>query len=123
MTRTEITLALIFAASLASGQILFKIAADRNEIGHLSFTSILNLVLSPPMIIACVLYALTIIVYVMLLQTIPLSRAYFFSMLGAVIVPIAGLVVFREPITFRYAFGSTLVLIGLLAIATDSTSS
>lgn len=117
MTFKQYTLALIFALSLVLGQILFKIAANqKNHEGEA--LSLLPLLFSWPMIAACTLYALTTILYVYLLQQIPLSRAYLFSIAGAAIVPFLAILIFKEDFSIKYVVGLALVLSGLVVSTT-----
>jgi len=118
MTFIQYVLATIFGLSLAAGQVLFKIAADQKSPSGEPF-SIIEIVFSVPMIAACVLYGLTIILYVYLLQQIPLSRAYLFSIAGAAIVPFLAILLFKEDFSIRYVFGVALVISGV-AISTSA---
>ncbi|MEL7062563.1 MAG: hypothetical protein AAFP00_02415 [Bacteroidota bacterium] len=98
--------------ALAFGQVLFKTAADQlDDSGNPA--SMIQIVFSVPMISACTLYALSIIVYVSLLRKVPLSQAYLFSIAGAAIVPFLAWAVFKEPISMRYVIGAVLVVVGI----------
>lgn len=117
MTVLQYILATIFGISLSIGQILFKIAADQKMPDGQPY-SILQIVFSLPMIAACVLYGLTIILYVYLLQQIPLSRAYLFSIAGAAIVPFLAILIFKEDFSVKYVLGVALVLSGIAVSTT-----
>ena len=54
------------------------------------------------------------------LQQVPLSRAYAFTALSFVIVPVASIVLFGEPATARLGFGLVLVIAGLVLIGARS---
>jgi drug/metabolite transporter (DMT)-like permease len=104
------------ALMLAIGQILFKRTAE--TAGSLnSFNSVLTLVTIPSFWIAGILYAGSTIIWIKLLQTVPLSRAYPFSALGFVLVPMAAYLFFKESITPQYIFGGLLIIIGILITA------
>jgi len=117
MTLIQYILATIFSLSLVVGQILFKIAADQKT-AEGEIYSIFQIIFSLPMISACVLYGLTIILYVHLLQQIPLSRAYLFSIAGSAVIPIIAVLVFKEDFNLRYLIGMILVIAGLTVSTT-----
>ena len=105
-----------FALMLAAGQILFKTAA----LAAPAMTSLrggLGLLLLPSFWAALMLYGAATLLWIYLLQTIPLSRAYPFAALGFVIVPVAGILLFGERVTTGYAIGALLVIAGVLTIS------
>ena len=118
MTFLQYVLAAIFCISLSIGQVLFKFAADQTSSNGEPY-SIIELIFSLPMIAACTLYGLTTILYVYLLQQIPLSRAYLFSIAGAAIVPFLAILIFKEDFSIKYLLGVMLVLSGI-AISTTA---
>lgn len=118
MTLIQYTLSLLFGILLAFGQILFKIAADQKYPDGRAY-SIVKIILSIPMISACLLYAVTIILYVYLLQQLPLSRAYLFSMIGSAIVPILAIIIFKEDFSLRYVFGFAMIVFGVVLTTTS----
>lgn len=118
MTFFQYLVACSFGIALAVGQILFKVAADQRAPGGETLPFI-QIAFSWPMIAACIIYALTIILYVFLLQQIPLSRAYLFSMAGSAIVPLLAIVIFKEDFSVKYIIGVLFVISGV-AISTTS---
>ena len=119
MTLVQYALAATFCLSLVIGQILFKIAAGQKSADG-SPAPIAEVLFTVPMMAACFIYAVSVLLYVFLLQRIPLSRAYMFSIAGAAIVPILAVIVFKEPFSMKYVFGLVLVLLGI-AISTSQS--
>jgi drug/metabolite transporter (DMT)-like permease len=109
---------LSFAFIMATGQILFKRTAEQAPTLKSAQDSIVLLTL-PSFWLAGLLYAAATLLWIKLLQTVPLSRAYPFAALGFVVVPIAALLFFKETLTLRYAIGAALIVTGI-AITSQS---
>ena len=62
---------------------------------------------------AGVLYGVAVILWVMILQKLPLSTAYPFVALSFVVVPLAAAVLFQESFSVRTLLGSVLILGGI----------
>jgi drug/metabolite transporter (DMT)-like permease len=107
---------LSFPVAIAAGQILFKRAASQITPGG-GMSSILELARLPSMWVAITLYAGATLLWVRILTTVPLSRAYPFVALAFVLVPAAGYLFFQENITFRYAVGTALIIVGVAVAA------
>jgi len=118
MTALQYILASVFALSLVLGQILFKFAANQKT-PQGDALSLVPLLFSWPMVAACTLYGLTTILYVYLLQQIPLSLAYLFSIAGAAIVPFLAILIFKEDFSVKYVLGVILVLSGIFISTTS----
>lgn len=101
---------------LASGQILFKTAADRLVLGQGPFALAVSF-MTRPMIWALVLYGAATLLWVYLLHGLPLSRAYPFIGLVFAFVPLMSWLVFREGVDGRYFAGLALMLAGLYLIS------
>jgi drug/metabolite transporter (DMT)-like permease len=104
---------LCFPVAIAAGQILFKRAASQVGSGT-SLSWFLDVARLPSMWIAVTLYAAATILWVRILTAVPLSRAYPFVALAFVLVPAAGYLFFDESITARYAFGTLLIIAGVI---------
>ena len=103
-----------FPVAIAAGQILFKRAAGQiTPAGNW----LLELARLPTMWVAIALYAGATLLWVRILTTIPLSRAYPFVALAFVLVPAAGYLFFDETITAKYAFGTALIVAGVIVAA------
>jgi drug/metabolite transporter (DMT)-like permease len=105
-----------FPVAIAAGQILFKRAA-----GQLVSTNGVSWVFEvarlPAMWLALALYGAATLLWVRILTTVPLSRAYPFMALAFVLVPAAGYLLFHEPITLRFVLGTALIVAGVLVAA------
>jgi multidrug transporter EmrE-like cation transporter len=105
-----------FPVAIAAGQLLFKRAAA--QIGSTSgFSWVLDVAKLPSMWLAMALYGAATLLWVRILTTLPLSRAYPFMALAFVLVPAAGYVFFSEPITTRLVLGTALIVAGVLVVA------
>ena len=105
-----------FPVAIAAGQILFKRAAT--QIGSAEGTSwVLEVARLPTMWLALALYGAATLLWVRILTTVPLSRAYPFMALAFVLVPAASYVFFNESLTLRYAIGTALIIAGVIVVA------
>ncbi len=111
MNALYLALCLIFSFALAAGQLLFKLAAEQFGGGIT-----LGALLSPYLIGALALYAATTVLWIFILQKLPLSTAYPFSLLGAVLVLGMAMLVLKEPVTARQIIGVAVVLGGMAVI-------
>lgn len=105
-----------FALLLAAGQFMFKFAAQSSP-SLSSLQGFVGLALSPWLWIALTLYGTATLLWIFILQRVPLSLAYPFSALGFVIVPVVAWLVFHEPLTLRYGLGVALILGGLFVLS------
>lgn len=101
-----------FPVAMTAGQILFKRAALQITPGS-GGSWLIEVARLPMMWVAVALYAAATLLWVRILTTVPLSRAYPFAALAFILVPAAGYVFFHEPITIRYALGTALIVIGV----------
>lgn len=101
-----------FSFSLATGQILFKLAANKIAERTGSIVSIFDY-LSWPLFVALCFYGLTTILWVWVLVDTPLARAYPFSFIASALVPIAAWILFKEDISWTYVPGFALIIVGL----------
>jgi drug/metabolite transporter (DMT)-like permease len=102
----------LFAVLLASGQVLFKLAARQAPVVR-QFSDLGGLLVSHWLWLALVLYGLATILWVLLLQRVPLSRAYPFAALGFVLVPAAGVLIFAERVSTAYVIGTAMIIGGI----------
>ena len=116
LTARQLLDLLSFPVTMAVGQILFKRAALQITPGT-GGSWLLEVARLPTMWAAVALYAGATLLWVRILTTVPLSRAYPFAALAFVLVPAAGYLLFHEPITIRYAVGVTFIVIGVVIAA------
>jgi len=113
----QIALLTVYAAALAGGQLLFKLAATRGAgagaLGERIAASLLN----GYFVAAIILYAALTVLWVWILTFTPLSRAYPFVALAFVLTPALGALLFSEPVSVRLVIGLVLILCGLLFVA------
>jgi drug/metabolite transporter (DMT)-like permease len=114
----QVALLSIYAVAMAGGQILFKLAALKISPGDIFAKRLIALAYNGYFGVAVVLYAILTVLWVWILSFTPLSRAYPFVALAFAITPVAGGLLFGEPISVRLVFGICLVLGGLLCVAT-----
>lgn len=121
MTFRQIAMLVSFSLLLATGQILFKFAAaSQAKVDGIG--GVFSLLTNGYFIAAGCMYALTTILWVIVLQQVPLSRAYPFAALGFVIVPAAAAILFGEQITPRYVVGALLIMVGIVLAAEASAA-
>lgn len=117
MTLVQVAKLGAFALMLASGQMLFKLAATRTASGLNSVDGLRELLASPWFWLALVLYGAATYLWIAILQRVPLSIAYPFVALGFVIVPFGAWLLFGETVGWRYAGGVVLIMAGIYLTA------
>jgi multidrug transporter EmrE-like cation transporter len=120
LTWSQILGLISFAASMATGQILFKYGATQAGIVQ-GLQGWIDLLLKPVIVLALTLYAFSTILWLWLLQKIPLTIAYPFAALAFLLVPIGAWIFFREPLNLRYLLGVCLILAGVIVTTTSRT--
>ncbi len=108
----KVLLLALYAFGMASGQILFKLAANDVVAGG----GLAALLASRVFWIAVALYGLLTVLWVWLLTRIPLVYAYPFVTLAFVFTPLLATVILHEAVGRAYLFGSALLVAGLLII-------
>jgi drug/metabolite transporter (DMT)-like permease len=109
----KILLLALYALGMASGQILFKLAA--NDVA-LRGGLIPGLLTSRVFWLAVALYGVLTVLWVWLLMRIPLVYAYPFMTLAFVFTPLLASLILGEGVGGAYLVGSALLLAGLLII-------
>lgn len=103
-------LAVVAILVLASGQILFKLAAS-----HVDFriARLLPSLCSPLIIFTLVIYGFATILWLAVLKTTPLSIAYSFTALGFFLVPILARIFLREELHVSTFVGALFIVTGV----------
>lgn len=114
---TQILLLVGYAIAMAGGQILFKLAAVRSPTSGTLEERLSAFAHNEFFAAAMILYAALAVFWVWILTFTPLSRAYVFVALAFAITPVAGAVLFEEPITIRFVVGIALIFVGLVCVA------
>ena len=108
---------------MCTGQILFKKTAISITVSNdsLPIPNLVDLILIlikiPYFYIALIVYALATLLWLVILQKIPLSVAYPFTALAMVIIPILSVFLFNEKLNVTYWFGAMLIISGITIIA------
>jgi drug/metabolite transporter (DMT)-like permease len=117
LSLTQILLLVCYAAGMAGGQLLFKLAAVRaGSEGPLSERA-LSLLQNPFFLAAFFLYGGLAVLWVWILTFTPLSRAYPFVALAFALTPLLGAYAFAEPLGTRLVVGVAIIMVGLLFVA------
>ena len=112
MKTVEVVILIIYAFGMAAGELMFKAASTTtgNNNGN-SF--IWSLMTNGWFLTAATFYAALTFLWVWILTTVPLSRAYPFVVLSFVLTPLGAALFFGESLTANYAIGMALILAGL----------
>lgn len=110
-----VALAIVVAANVG-GQLLFKLAADQVKDETNPVAMSFRLLAVPAMWGAVVLYGITIVAWVWVLRTLPLSVAYSAVALVFVLVPLLAVWLYREPLTWQLGLGAALITAGIVLV-------
>jgi len=115
MSNLQILGLCIFGFLLALGQVLFKLAGSEASLVR-RWSDVAGLFATPWFWAALAVYGGATLLWIVLLQRVPLSRAYPFAALGFVLVPLASSWLFGERISLPYVIGTALVVVGIVTI-------
>ncbi len=105
--------ALFCVALIAAGQVLFKLSAQTlASAGTILDTRVMSIVLT-----AFAIYAGATLIWIALLQYVPLGRLYPYMALSFVLVALASWAIFAEPVSVMQMAGLGLLVAGFLVIA------
>ena len=119
MTNTHRILLLVFACLMSIGQLLFKHGATRMDLSENS-QGIIAVMLQPSVLIGLTVYATATILWIRLLQSLPLSSAYPYASLAFVIVPVSSIFLFGETLSLQYFCGMCLIVLGVAVIGVSN---
>ena len=102
-------IAILCVFGIAAGQILFKLSATAMHRAG-SFIDPRSLTI---LFVALVLYGITTLAWVWVLQKIELGRAYPLMALAFVLVPIGSYFVFDERFHLQYFIGVAMIMLGI----------
>lgn len=114
MTATNYIMIIGCVLAISVGQIMFKLTARSSVLSG----QLLNMLFSPTLLAALVIYGVATLVWVWQLRSVELSRAYPFMALCFVLVPLASLVLLNEPISHKYWMGIGLIVAGIVLTVT-----
>ena len=117
LSLAQIAVLCAYAAGMAGGQILFKLAALRLPADGPLAERTFALLQNGYFLAALAAYLVLAILWVWILSFTPLSRAYPFVALAFAITPVLGGALFAEPLSGRLLAGIGVILVGLLLVA------
>ncbi len=109
-------LTLLCVAMIASGQVLFKLAAEESKRAG---DNLLSGWLTWSFLGALVIYGVATVLWVWVLRHVPLNIAYPFFALAFIIVPVLAHFFLNEPFSVRHVIGGGLILAGV-AVASQT---
>ena len=112
----QILLLAAYAAGMAGGQLLFKLAAQQLTPDAGLAERLIELAGNAWFYAAFALYCALALAWIWILTFTPLSRAYPFVALAFAITPLLGAWVFAEPIGWRLVGGIAVIAAGLLLV-------
>ncbi len=114
MTALQLLLVLVCVVLIACGQVLFKYVAVLSAAQAQPWTDPKTLGVG---IASLALYGIATLMWIWLLRSVPLSKAYPFMALSFVLVPAAGIWLFDEHAGSMYGLGLALIVLGVVLIA------
>jgi drug/metabolite transporter (DMT)-like permease len=121
MTIPNQLLLIAFSCRMSIGQLLFKYGASNTTTTGVQRDTI-STFLQPTILLGLLVYGGATILWIKLLQSIPLSTAYPYASLAFVLVPICSKFLIGEWLTLQYALGMCLIVGGILVIGLDRAS-
>lgn len=106
---TTYLVAWLCVVGMAVGQILFKLSSS-----NLSEGGLLSTKTAIPLLAAIVLYGITSLAWVWVLQRADLGRIYPVMAMAFVLVPVASHLVFGERFSPQYVLGVALIVVGII---------
>ena len=117
MTLKLASIAISTAVLMSIGQLLFKMGADQIQGSNLQ-SHIWQIISSPILIMACTLYALTILIWIWVLKHAPLSIVYPFTACAYIITPLLSYLIFDEKLNFQFIIGTAFLVLGIIICST-----
>jgi drug/metabolite transporter (DMT)-like permease len=116
MTHGQVMTGILCVLMVSAGQVLFKVLGLRLH----STASLLEPRTLGIAALAFFIYIAASLLWVWLLRTVPLSRAYPFTAGTLVLVPLLSVWLLRETVSLTYIGGAGLVIAGVALIAMDA---
>jgi drug/metabolite transporter (DMT)-like permease len=117
VTASRIATLLFIAVLLTAGQLLFKMAATRLD-PTITADTLFRLITDRYLIAGVVAYGLATVVWILVLTDGSLGRSYAFVVATTLlIVPVAGNLIFSEPLSPGMIIGGILIIVGLVIIS------
>lgn len=109
----KILLILLSVLMICAGQILFKLAGQKLATGHAPFSPQVATI----MVIAFAIYGAATLLWVYVLRSVELTKAYPFMALSFVVVPALSIALLSERVTAQYVLGTVLIVAGVIITA------
>lgn len=106
----QVTLALISVGAISCGQLLFKRAGIDIEAAD----DWLNVRALTTIGVAAVIYGVATLLWISVLRSVPLNKAYLFMALSFVLVPLASSALYGERLSAGLLLGCLLVISGIV---------
>ena len=111
----ELVLIGFFLVCMCVGQVSFKLAAQ--SFGQtLSLGNIYLLAFNQWFLLMLAVYAVGTCLWVKILQTVDLSKAYCYVGVTFIVVPLIGYFLFKEPVSAKNFVGMGLIFLGVLLV-------
>jgi len=110
MPLTTLMLILSSVAMICSGQLLFKALGKKLHEG----LAVTDPGVAALAVLAIGIYGLATLLWIYVLRTVPLTKAYPFMALSFVIVPIGSILFFSEQVRLQYVIGTALIVAGVV---------
>jgi multidrug transporter EmrE-like cation transporter len=116
MTPSDVLALSVVVASNVGGQLLFKAASNQIATETDLFLVGTKLIHSPALWTALALYGLTVIAWIWVLRTVPLSVAYSAVGFVFVLVPALSTIIFKEPVSPGLVVGTAMIAVGVFVV-------
>lgn len=127
MNKLLLLLAVVSVGLSASAQIAFKTGMSRPSVQAALasptsslFERVLTVGTSPGVVAGFALYALSAVLWILVLAKVDLSVAYPIVGLGFVVTMVAGHLLFGEPLTLMRVAGTLLVCVGIVLVTSTA---
>ncbi len=122
LTNPWLTIAL-YTFMLTVGQALFKVAALQTKFAGSDPLALSKQLLgTPTFLVACLLYAVSTVIWVSLMARLPLSTAYpVVIAISIILTTLLGVIVFKEPLTSQKIIGLMVVIAGVKIVSSSLT--
>jgi drug/metabolite transporter (DMT)-like permease len=113
MSTRWLLLTIVCVAMIATGQLLFKVAATQWRIDGWTLATARGF-FSPALLAALVIYGLTTILWVLILRSVPLSVAFPLYALVFLMVPVGAHLMLGEPWSWNAMIGGGVIVVGVI---------
>lgn len=116
MSLIQTTLVLLSVLMVCTGQLLFKLVGLRLSAG----LALLDPKVWTIAILSMVIYGSATVLWIAVLRTVPLVKAYPYMALSFVLVPLGSIFFYSEKVQWTYAVGTVLIVFGVVLTTLQS---